>query len=112
MSAVDWDRSTGLGEAGEPDYVAAVCVTDNGDTALWLVHLPDLGSAYAVHGEPHQPHERVGPLPRWLYDRIWNAPCEDGERCGRPRADGQPCRLRVSEAGAACCFHSDSGVHP
>lgn len=110
---IDWERSTCLCDAGEPDYVAAVCVTDSGDDVLLLVHVPSLDSEHSQHGNPNQQHERLGPLPRRVYDRIWSAHYDDdGARCGRPRADGQPCRQRVSEPGAACCFHSDSGVRP
>jgi hypothetical protein len=35
----------------------------------------------------------------WAGDRLL-------DRCGRPRADGQPCRARVTEQGDACRLHA------
>lgn len=113
MSAIDWERSACLCQAGLTDYVAAVCVADTGEEVLWLVNVMvlDGGCDHALHGDADQPHERLGHLPRRVYDRIWSTQGDDADsRCGRPRADGQPCRQRVSDPGAACCFHTGSGV--
>jgi hypothetical protein len=38
----------------------------------------------------------------WAGDRLL-------DRCGRPRADGQPCRARVGEPGDTCVWHEGSG---
>jgi hypothetical protein len=100
-SLIDWERSACLCHAGAPDCMAAVCVTEDGETVLWLVSATELGADQPRAGNPNQPHEKLGRLPQSVRDRIWG----DSLRCGRPRSNGQPCRTRVNEPGQVCSFH-------
>ncbi|QZT60935.1 hypothetical protein [Mycolicibacterium austroafricanum] len=100
---IDSRRAACLCDVGAPNYVAAVCITDDGDEALWLVHKDELDSDNPAHGHADQPHERLGRLPLRWRERVWG----DDLRCGRPRANGQPCRHRVKERGQSCAAHCD-----
>lgn len=104
---IDDHRSACLGDVGAPDYLAAVCVTADGEDALWLVNRAELDSDRPAYGNPAQPHEKVGRLPGHVRERIWG----DALRCGRPRYDGQPCRHRVKEPGDTCRAHSPEAQH-
>ncbi|WP_084055149.1 hypothetical protein [Mycobacterium avium] len=84
MSLIDWERSTCLCDAGKPNYVAAVCITGEGDTTLWLVSMSELDGCCPQHarrGNPHQPHEQLGPLPEQFRQRLQAAArsAEDAE---------------------------------
>lgn len=107
MSAqIDRGRTACLSCAGEPNYFAAVCINESGDEALWLINVEVLagyGADDATHGDARQDHEQLGRLPWQIRDRIWG----DGLRCGRLRANGQPCRQRVAEPGRACGVHQE-----
>ena len=100
---VDRGQAAYLYDAGLPDYFAAVCVTPDGETELWLVREDVLNEPDAAHGNADQTHEKLGPLPHEVRERIWG----DSLRCGRPRCDGQPCRQRVKEPGQSCAVHCD-----
>jgi hypothetical protein len=105
---VDPQRSTCLCDAGAPDYVAAVCVTPDGEDVLWLVSKSELHAEHPRCGVAQQRHEQLGRLPQWIRERVW------GEllRCGRPRGNGQPCRSRVLIPGRPCSFHSQGEAEP
>jgi hypothetical protein len=100
-SAIDYHRASCLCDVGAPDLVAAVCVTPDGDDALWLISKAELGEANPRCGNGNQPHERLGLLPRTVRDRIWG----DLLRCDRPCRSGRPCRNRVAEPGQGCGWH-------
>lgn len=106
---VDWERSVGLADAGLAGYVVAWCVTADGEDVAWLVNEADLlDGGDAQHGNANQPHEQVGPLPfRWRA-AVQCAPY----RCGRPRADGRPCRQAVRTPGRSCAWHSERASAP
>jgi hypothetical protein len=102
-SLIDDERSACLCDVGAPDYVAAVCVTPDGEDLLWLVSKTELDAEQPRCGKAAQPHEKLGRLPQTVRDRIWG----DMLRCGRLRHNGQPCRRRVSTPGRACDAHCD-----
>jgi len=70
-SVIDPERSACLCDVGAPDYVAAVCVTPDGDDVLWLVSKSDLDTEDPVYGDANQRHEKLGRLPQVVRERIW-----------------------------------------
>lgn len=108
FTLVDHGRNVYLGDVGLPDYFAATCVTSSGGEELWLVNAAVLGVENADHGCGDQPHEQLGPLPDRWRTRTLLAPY----RCGRPRADGRPCRQYVGAAGSACGWHAERAEAP
>jgi hypothetical protein len=102
FALIDWERSACLCDVGAPGNSVAVAVTADGRDVFWLVDEAELHAEHPRHGNADQPHEWTGPLPdRWRH-RIAAAPF----RCGRPRADGRPCRQAVKAAGRPCCWHA------
>lgn len=101
-SLIDHERSACLADVGAAGYLAAVCITPTGDDVLWLVCCKELHNERPAHGEPDQPHEKLGRLPGNVRDRVWG----DAILCGHPRRNGLLCRHRVKEPGQACGFHS------
>jgi hypothetical protein len=101
-SLVDNERSACLWDVGAPDFVAAVCVTPDGEDVLWLVSKTELDAEHPRCGRAEQPHEKLGRLPHTVRERIWG----DSLRCGRPTAAGKPCRHRVKEPGQICDMHA------
>jgi hypothetical protein len=99
---VDYQRSACLCDVGLADYTVALCVTANGENQAWLVSEAELGIANTPHGDADQPHEQLGPLPAHWRSMVMLAPY----RCGRPRADGRPCRQAVKGPGR-CAWHSE-----
>lgn len=84
--------------AGQSAYTAEVAVGADGQVhTLWLWQRG--GPERASPGEPPA-HEHAGPLPRWWHTRVLTA----APRCGRPRADGHPCRRHVYD-GQPCWQH-------
>jgi len=77
----------------------AECVDRDGTITFWL-----LGDHKGRHGcacRRCASHERTGPLPADLRDRLGLR-----HRCGAAtRSTGQPCRSLVSERGLACAAH-------
>lgn len=104
-SLIDYERAASLCGAGQHEYFAAVCVADDGTELLWLVSKSELASDHPRAGDPNQPHEKLGRLPREVRERLWL-------RCGQPCQKGRPCRARVGRPGAACHHHRDSPVSP
>jgi hypothetical protein len=51
------------------------------------------------------PHEGLGRLSRGWRERIFGGAL----RCGRPCADGHPCRSMVARPGEACRLHRPDG---
>jgi hypothetical protein len=103
FSLIDHDRTACLCDVGAPDYLAAVCVTPDGEDVLWLVCKTELDAEDPRCGNANQRHEQLGRLPQTVRDRIWG----DALRCGRPTATGKPCRQRVAEPGRSCGVHCD-----
>lgn len=104
----DWDRSACLCGVGAPDLVAAVCVTETGDTSLWLISqraYADPADLDSVGGLVVPSHERTGRLPGHVRDKLFG----DALRCGAARSNGEPCRHRVAEPGRHCVAHSPNG---
>lgn len=99
-SLVDYERSACLCDVGAP-YLAAVCVTADGEDVLWLVSRTELDAEQPRCGNAEQPHEQPGRLPQAIRDRIWG----DRLRCGHPLPNGRPCRHRVAEPGRSCHQH-------
>lgn len=102
---VDDNRSVCLCDAGQPGYVAAVCVTDDGQEALWLVNSAELEAERQRCGSADQPHEQLGALPAIWRHRVALAPL----RCGRATKVGRPCRTPVAIPGASCARHRTAG---
>ena len=104
-SLIDHTQSACLCDSGLPGYVAAVLVASDGCQDLVLVDRELVGDGRTTynHTTPAAPHERLGPLPHEVRERIWG----DILRCGRARCDGQPCRQRVKEPGQSCAVHCD-----
>lgn len=90
---IDWTRTIPLGNS----WAAAVCITPDGDEALWLIS-PDYDADIGCACPESAPHEQDGPLP----DRYWyGLHC-----CGAAnRTDGRPCRNFVSRPGDRCHHH-------
>ena len=108
FSFVDFMRSACLADVDLPGYAIAWCVNSAGEDQAWLISEAELNIPGTTHGDGDQPHEQLGPLPdRWRY-RVALAPY----RCGRPRADGRPCRQFVGEAGRTCAWHSERASAP
>jgi hypothetical protein len=105
---IDPHRTVCLCDVGAPDYVLTVTVDANGEQTLWLARKDLIGRPDADHGNENPPHEKLGRLPHTVRERIWG----ESLRCGRPRWDGQPCRQRVADPGAACSSHSGPGGGP
>lgn len=86
-------------------YAAAVCVTPDGRDVWWLLAHgnPEVEDDYGCSCEKCAPHEHPDhPLPPRIKQML-DRPTRP--RCGRPRADGQPCRTPVGRPGAACRWH-------
>jgi hypothetical protein len=109
FALVDWERCACLCDVGLAGYVVAWSVTADGEDMAWLVDEDALlNGKRAEHGNGDQAHEHHGPLPeRWRH-RIALAPY----RCGRPRADGRPCRQSVKAPGRPCSWHSERASAP
>jgi hypothetical protein len=101
-SLIDHDRAVCLCDVGAPDYLAAVCITSDGDDALWLVSKTELDAENPRCGNANQRHEKLGQLPVAVRERIWG----DSLRCGRPTHAGRPCRIRVGTPGDPCGTHA------
>ncbi|MFC9838959.1 hypothetical protein ACFVKB_34905 [Rhodococcus sp. NPDC127530] len=99
QSIPDWSRSTPLDDFGLAGYHAAICVNEDGSTAPWLVAATNEGP----HGcackdcAPHEQHTRI---PQPMREALHMT-------CGRPRADGRPCRSAVRSPGLACHQHAE-----
>jgi hypothetical protein len=100
---VDVERSACLCDVGLIGYTAALCVTADGEDKAWLVNDAVLNVANAPHGSADHAHEQLGPLPAHWRHMVALAPY----RCGRPRADGRPCRQAVRGPGRTCGWHSE-----
>lgn len=102
---VDRNRSACLDDVGGGHRSAFVAVTADGRDVLWLVdhdHADDSDDAdYGCACQRCAPHERTGPLPAHVRGLVARAK----PRCGRPRADGRPCRNVVATCGDACHHH-------
>lgn len=97
---VDWPHAAYLGHRL---WAATACHPD-GSTWPWA--LTDDRDAPAGCCCPRcAPHDQAGPLPPRYTARLASV----APRCGRPRADGQPCRAWVATPGAACRWHRPSG---
>lgn len=80
--------------------VMAECVSGDGTTALWLMRDDDAGTIGCA-SRCCAPHERTGPLPAELRDRLGLV-----HRCGAPtRSTGHPCRSIVQAADDTCGTH-------
>ena len=101
-SLIDNERSACLCDVGAPGYVAAVCVTPDGQDVLWLVRPELFERDDADLGDVDQSHEKLGRLPAHVRERIWG----DALRCGRPTSSGRPCRIRVTNPGDPCGIHA------
>lgn len=99
-SLVDRSRSSRLWDVGGGDLLAAVTVSGDGTERLWIVSESQLGVDGTDCGDADQPHERLGPIPAVLRDRIWPPIL-----CGRKTSAGRPCRSRVQTPGEACMHH-------
>lgn len=102
---VDPNRTACLCDVGAPGYALTVAVDHNGNETLWIIDNGQLGVDGTDHGNPNQPHEKPGELPQTIRERIRG----DRARCGRPRADGKPCRAPAPEPGRGCYWHQDRG---
>ncbi|WP_139114195.1 MULTISPECIES: hypothetical protein [unclassified Gordonia (in: high G+C Gram-positive bacteria)] len=105
---IDPPTEIGLADVGLDGYTIAETVDRDGQRQAWIVarhHLADVDDHRDVdHGAVEAPpHERLGPLPDDLRDRVAAVVL----RCGRPTASGRPCRARVAEPGAACGAHRE-----
>lgn len=111
FALIDWDRAEDLCYLGAPGYIAAACVTADGETMLWLLSEEHLHEEDAPHGRAYQSHERVGPLPDHVRYRIDNQRCAGltrrGARCGTLVTGpvGQMCVAHAAEAEAALSGH-------
>jgi hypothetical protein len=79
------------------NYIAATSVGDDG-TEILLLHDREAGDGAFVYDIPE--HEKVGPLPGWIAERI--APAA---RCRAPTQFGTPCQNLVDEDGHRCYHH-------
>jgi hypothetical protein len=104
-SLIDYERTACLCDVGQPNYWAAVCVTDTGEDVLWLVCKDELGAEHPLCGSPDQPHEQLGPLALEFVRRITISRRTRTHRCGRPTKAGAPCRTPVARRGDACARH-------
>lgn len=98
---VDSDTRRCLCDVGAEGHSIAEAVTPAGGRSLWFLDDAQLNADGTDHGNPRPPHELLGPLPPDLASRIRSTPI----RCGRPCADGHPCRIEVSAPGHACGWH-------
>jgi hypothetical protein len=99
---LDPRQAVHLCQEGAPEFTAIASVDRTGHTRhfwLWSREGPDRAHA----GEPPS-HERTGRLPQHVQARVDRAAWP---RCGRPRADGQPCRKSAVKRGAACHLHDE-----
>ena len=94
-SIPDPSRSVDLGNG----YRAAMCINEDGSVYPWLVA--------AANSDPHgcacqecAPHEQNTRIPHPMRRALHLT-------CGRPRADGQPCRASVRTPGMPCHQHVD-----
>lgn len=109
FALVDVERSACLCDVGLAGYVVAWCIAPDGQSAAWLVSDAELlNGENAQRGNPNQPHEQIGRLPSYWRARAARPP----HRCGRPRADGRPCRQAVKIAGRPCVWHAERATAP
>jgi hypothetical protein len=109
FALVDWERSACLCDVGLAGFVVAWSVTADGEDVAWLVNEAELlNGEKAQHGNANRPHEQLGPLPPRWRAAVQCAPY----RCGRPRADGRPCRQSVKAPGRSCAWHSERASAP
>lgn len=100
---LDGTRSACLCDVGQPGYIAAVVIADDGTEHLALALRDGIGDDDMVYDRhcADVGHEQAGQLPGAWRERIWGALA----RCGRPTAAGQPCRRMVSTPGEPCRQH-------
>lgn len=81
------------------DLAVAECVQPDGSVTFWVLHARS--DTYGCACARCVPHERTGPLPLELRDRLGLV-----HRCGAPtRSTGLPCRSHVPGPGATCTVH-------
>lgn len=102
-SIIDNNCSVQLYDVGAPDCLLAESVNANGARLLWLVDNTRIDESGVDLGNRLPPHELHGPLPADVAHRVASVPI----RCGRPRADGRPCRSPVARPGDACAWHRE-----
>lgn len=64
---IDEQRSACLCQVGEPNYIAAVCITPAGEDALWLVSRRELDNEQPKWGDANQPHEQLAAVCQDVY---------------------------------------------
>lgn len=79
----------------------AWCISTSGDIWPWIVAPHDDGTV-GCNCPDCAPHEQHRPIPHRMQVML-DRPVQP--RCGRPRADGQPCRTFVARPGTACHWH-------
>ena len=89
----------------------ALAIDSDGETSLWIARpLCAEHQRSAIHGNlTRAGHERLGPLNTWWQSRVDRLTTT---RCGRPRADGQPCRAVVGRPGDGCAHHRRKRARP
>lgn len=102
---LDSDRTVGLCDVGNPDYLAAVVIGADGAQHLILAQRSTIGDE-SVRYDPTCAtiaHEQPGPLPLEVVRRL--AISGRTHRCGRATRSGAPCRVPVTRRGDACGWH-------
>lgn len=108
MELLDFAGSACLCDIGGGEYIAAVAVGADGEQRLVLAERGSVGDE-AVRYDPtcsEATHEQLGPLPLEYVRRLTiSRRGSHAHRCGRPTKAGTPCKIPVSDTGAACGFH-------